>query len=143
MISTVPLIFTPLEHFMTKLSSLLSAKLKSKNLTLTAAATSAKVTFPSLKSVLDGRSAPNSRSIPKYAKFLGISEEQVIAAAGPRGGRKRGRRKAKATKPKGKPGRPKLPGVAKATVKLLTKTLGSVQKRIDHMQKVIAKIRTN
>lgn len=128
---------------MSKLSSLLSSKIKSKNLTLTAAATSAKVTFPSLKSVLDGRSAPNSRSIPKYAKFLGISAEQVVAAAGPRGGKKSGRGKAKAVKQKGKRGRPKLPGVAKATIKLLTEGMRSIQKRIDQMNKVIAKIRTN
>lgn len=115
---------------MTKLSALLSSKIKSKKLTLTAAAISAKVTFPSFKAVLDGRSAPNSRSIPKYAKFLGISEEQVVAAAGPRGGKKRG-------KPKGKRGRPKLPGVAKATIKLLTEGLASIQKRIDRMNKAI------
>lgn len=128
---------------MTKLSSLLTSKIESKKLTLTAAAISAKVTFPSLRAVLDGRSAPNSRSIPKYAKFLGISEEQVVAAAGPRGGKKRGRGKAKAGKTKGKRGRPKLPGVAKATIKLLTDNLGSIQKRIDRMSKVIEKIATN
>lgn len=125
---------------MAKLSSLLSAKIKAKSLTLTAVATSAKVTFPSLKAVLDGRSAPNSRSIPKYAKFLGISEEQVVAAAGPRGGKKRGRWKAKT---EGKRGRPRLPGVAKGTLKLLSDSLGSIQKRIDRMCQVIEKIRTN
>lgn len=124
---------------MTKLSSLLSAKIKSKNLTLTSAAASAKVTFPSLKSVLDGRSAPNSRSIPKYARFLGISAEQVVAAAGPRGGKKRSG-KAKA---KGKRGRPKLPGVAKATIKLLREGLASIQKRIDRMNKVIDRIKVS
>lgn len=126
---------------MTKLASLISSKIKSKNLTLTAAAKSAKVTFPSLKAVLDGRSAPNSRSIPKYAKFLGISEEQVVADAGPRGGKKRGR--GKATKTKGKRGRPKLPGVAKATIKLLADNLGSIQKRVDRMNKAIEKVATN
>ena len=125
---------------MTKLATLLSAKISSKNLTLTAAAKSAKVTFPSLRAVLDGRSAPNSRSISKYAKFLGISEAQVVAAAGPRGGKKRGRGKVKAAKPKGKRGRPKLPGVAKGTIKLLTEWLASIQKRIDRMNKVIEKI---
>jgi len=121
---------------MTKLSSLLSAKIKSKSLTLTAAAAAAKVTFPSLKAVLDRRSAPNSRSIPKYAKFLGITAEQVVAAAGPRSGKKH-------AKMKGKRGHPKLPGVAKGTIKLLMNGLASIQKRIDRMGKVIAKIGTN
>lgn len=128
---------------MTKLASLLSAKIAVKKLTLTAAAKSAKVTFPSLKSVLDSHSAPNSRSISKYAKFLGITEEQVVAAAGPRGGQKRGRGKGEMAKVAGKRGRPKLPGVAKATIKLLTEGLASIQKRIDRMGKVIAKIQTN
>lgn len=128
---------------MTKLATLLSSKIQSKNLTLTAAAISAKVTFPSFKAVLDGRSAPNSRSIPKYAKFLGISKEQVVAAAGPRGGKKRGRGKAKAAKQKGKRGRPKLPGVARGTVKLLTEGMALIQKQVDQMNEVIAKIRTN
>lgn len=123
---------------MTKLASLLSAKIASKKLTLTAAAISAKLTFPSLKAVLDGRSAPNSRSIPKYAKFLGITEEEVVAAAGPRGGKKRGTQK-----PKGKRGRPKLPGVAKATIKLLREGLASIQKRIDRMNKVIDRIKVS
>lgn len=125
---------------MTKLSSLLSSKIESKKLTLTAAANSAKVTFPSLRAVLDGRSAPNSRSVPKYAKFLGISEEQVIAASGPRGGKKRGRGKEKAAKTKGKRGRPKLPGVAKGTIKLLKEGLASIQKRMNRMNGVIDKI---
>lgn len=125
---------------MTKLASLLSSKIKSKDLTLTAAAISAKVTFPSLRAVLDCRSAPNSRSIPKYAKFLGITEEQVVAAAGPRGGKERGRPPGKV---KGKRGRPKLPGVAKATIKLLMEGLASIQKRIDRMQSVIEKVAPN
>lgn len=127
---------------MTKLASLLTAKIASKNLTLTAAANSSKVTSPSLRAVLDGRSAPNSRSIPKYAKFLGISEEQVVAAAGPRGGKKRGRGKTKTVKPKGKPGRPRLPGVSKGTIKLLKEGLASIQKRIDRMNGVIEKLAT-
>lgn len=133
---------------MSKLSSLLAAKMKSADLNFTAAAKALDLSAPSLRAVLAGRSAPNSRSLGKYAKFLGISEEAVAAAGGPRGGKAGGKRrgrppgKVKATK-KGKPGRPKLPGVAKATVRLLAATLASVQKRIDRMNKVIAKIRTN
>lgn len=128
---------------MTKLASLLSAKIESKKYTLTAAARSAKVTFPSLRAVLDGRSAPNSRSIPKYAKFLSITEDQVVAAAGPRGGKRRERGKVKGAKPQGKPGRPKLPGVAKATINLLTEGLASILKRIERMSRVIDKIKAN
>jgi hypothetical protein len=129
---------------MSKLSSLLAAKMKSADLNFTAAAAKLDISAPSLRAVLAGRSAPNSRSLGKYAKFLGISEEAVAAAGGPRGGKRRGRPPgAGKTKKKGKPGRPKLPGVAKATVRLLTATLLSVQKRIERMNKVIAKIRTN
>jgi hypothetical protein len=129
---------------MAKLSSLLSAKIKAADLNFTAAAKALAVSAPSLRSVLAGRSAPNSRSIGKYAKFLGISEEAVTAASPPRGGGKGGRRPGrtagKADKPKGKPGRPKLPGVAKATIRLLTQTVDSIQKRINRMNKVIERI---
>jgi hypothetical protein len=135
---------------MSKLSSLLAAKMKSADLNFTAAAKELDISAPSLRAVLSGRSAPNSRSLGKYAKFLGISEDAVAEAGGPRGGKKGGKRRGRpagkgkgAAKKKGKPGRPKLPGVAKATVRLLSATLASVQKRIDRMNKVIAKIRTN
>jgi hypothetical protein len=125
---------------MAKLAVILATKLKADDLTFTAAAKALKLSGPSLRAVLDGRSAPNSRSIPKYAKFLGISEEQVVAAGGQRGGGKK--RRGKAAKAKGKPGRPKLPGVAKATIKLLMDGLASIQKRIDRMGKVIVRIAT-
>ncbi len=133
---------------MSKLSSLLAAKMKSADLNFTAAANELDISAPSLRAVLAGRAAPNNRSLGKYAKFLGISEEAVAAAGGPRGGKAGGKRRGRppgkvAAKKKGKPGRPKLPGVAKATVRLLSATLSSVQKRIDRMNKVIAKIRTN
>jgi transcriptional regulator with XRE-family HTH domain len=131
---------------MAKLSSLLAAKIKAANLSFTAAADALDISAPSLRAALAGRSAPNSRSLGKYAKFLGISEEQVAAAGGPRGGKAGGKRrgrppgKGKAAKPKGKPGRPKLPGVAKATVRLLAASVESIQKRINRMNKVIEKI---
>ena len=94
--------------------------------------------------MLSDRSAPNSRSLGKYAKFLGISEAAVSAASAPRGGGKRrgrppGKGKGK-DKPKGKPGRPKLPGVAKATLRLLSQSVASIQKRINRMNKVIEKL---
>lgn len=131
---------------MAKLSSLLAAKMKSANLNFSAAADALDVSAPSLRAVLADRSAPNSRSLGKYAKFLGISEAAVSAASAPRGGGKRrgrppGKGKAKGKdKPKGKPGRPKLPGVAKATIRLLSQTVGSIQKRINRMNKVIEKL---
>jgi hypothetical protein len=129
---------------MAKLSSLLAAKMKSAKLNFTAAAEALDVSAPSLRAVLSDRSAPNSRSLGKYAKFLGISEAAVSAASAPRGGGKRrgrppGKGKGK-DKPKGKPGRPKLPGVAKATIRLLSQSVASIQKRINRMNKVIEKL---
>jgi hypothetical protein len=153
---------------MASLSSLVAAKIKSANLNAAAAAATLDVSAPSLRSVLAGKAVPNSRSIGKYAKFLGISDEAVLASAGTRGGKasktkapkavvagakRRGRppgsgNKAKAGAPakaekkaKGKPGRPKLPGVAKATLRLLTASVESIQKRTNSMLKVIAKIK--
>lgn len=131
---------------MAKLAALLIAKMQADGLNFTTTAAKLKLSTPSLRAILDGRSAPNSRSVGKYAKFLGMSEEQVIAAGGQRGGGKKRRSKARGKpkpKVKGKRGRPRLPGVAKATIKLLTEGMGSIQKRIDQMNKVIAKIRTN
>jgi hypothetical protein len=127
---------------MAKLSSLLAAKIKSAGLNFTSAAEALDVSAPSLRAVLASRSAPNSRSLGKYAKFLGISEEKVAAIAGPRGGKggkRRGRPPGK-PKAKGKPGRPKLPGVAKATLRLLSANVESIQKRINRMNKVIEKL---
>jgi hypothetical protein len=134
---------------MAKLSSLLAAKIKSANLNFTAAAKALDVSAPSLRAVLDGRSAPNSRSLGKYAKFLGLTEQKVAAIAGPRGGKegakKTGKRRGRPpgsgkAKPKGKPGRPRLPGVAKATLRLLSANVMSIQKRINRMNKVIEKL---
>jgi hypothetical protein len=132
---------------MAKLSDLIAAKMKSANLNFTAAADALDISAPSLRAVLADRSAPNSRSLGKYAKFLGISESAVSAASAPRGGGKGGKRrgrppgKAKGKdKPKGKPGRPKLPGVAKATLRLLSHSVASIQKRINSMNKVIEKL---
>lgn len=132
---------------MASLSSLLAAKIKSAGLNFTAAADALAVSAPSLRSVLAGRSVPNSRSIGKYAKFLGVSEDQIVASAGTRGGKKGGKRRGRPPgkgkgkdKPKGKPGRPKLPGVAKATIRLLVDSVNSIQKRLNAMTKVIEKI---
>jgi hypothetical protein len=80
---------------MASLSSLVAAKIKFAKLNAAAAAAALDVSAPSLRSVLAGKAVPNSRSIGKYAKFLGISEEAVLASAGTRGGKAP---KAKATK---------------------------------------------
>jgi hypothetical protein len=144
-----------MENSMASLSTLLAAKIQDKGLNFTAAANALDVSSPSLRAVLAGRSVPNKRSVGKYAKFLDLSEDEVMAVAGTRGGKgkkgKGGKGKAKGKpgrrgrpagkdKPKGKPGRPKLPGVAKATIRLLTTSITSVQKRIDRMRRVIEKI---
>ena len=153
---------------MASLSSLVAAKIKSANLNAAAAAAALDVSAPSLRSVLAGKAVPNSRSLGKYAKFLGISEDAVLASAGTRGGKApkaKASAKAAGAKPRGRPpgagnkakagapakavkvaksdkgpGRPKLPGVAKATLRLLTASVESIQKRAASMLKVIAKI---
>ena len=153
---------------MASLSSLVAAKIKSANLNAAAAAAALDVSAPSLRSVLAGKAVPNSRSLGKYAKFLGISEDAVLASAGTRGGKApkaKSSAKAAGAKPRGRPpgagnkakagapakapkaaksgkgpGRPKLPGVAKATLRLLTASVDSIQKRAASMLKVIAKI---
>ena len=153
---------------MASLSSLVAAKIKSANLNAATAAAALDVSAPSLRSVLSGKAVPNSRSIGKYAKFLGVSEAVVIASAGSRGGKApkaKASAKAAGAKPRGRPpgagnkalagapakapkaaksgkgpGRPKLPGVAKATLRLLTASVDSIQKRAASMLKVIAKI---
>ena len=156
---------------MASLSSLVAAKIKSANLNAAAAAAALDVSAPSLRSVLAGKAVPNSRSLGKYDKFLGISEDAVLASAGTRGGKApkaKASAKAAGAKPRGRPpgagnkakagapakapkapkaaksgkgpGRPKLPGVAKATLRLLTASVDSIQKRAASMLKVIAKI---
>jgi len=106
------------------LSKLIKAKLKADGLTTAQAAKKAGITAITFKAVTAGTSVPNSRSLSKYASFLGISLEEAQKLAGDRKGKgmKRGPKpgkKAKAAKaPKAakngaaKRGRP--PGKAKA-----------------------------
>lgn len=91
------------------LSKKIAAKLKADGLTAAQAAQQAGITAITFKAVLAGKSVPNSRSVDKYAKFLGMSAEEVLAIAGSRKGKGKG--KAKAAKTPGKRGRP--PGKAK------------------------------
>jgi transcriptional regulator with XRE-family HTH domain len=91
---------------MASLSSLVAAKIKSANLNAAAAAAALDVSAPSLRSVLAGKAVPNSRSLGKYAKFLGISEDAVLASAGTRGGKApkaKASAKAAGAKPRGRP----------------------------------------
>ena len=98
---------------MSKLTDAVEAKLAADGVSATAAAKAAGLSLPSFRAVLKGKSVPNARGLKKYAKLLGISEEEVNALAGASPKAKRGRkpgRKAKG-KGKGKPGRkPGKPG---------------------------------
>src|SRR5690606_26888675 len=102
--------FFPLSHFpgaCMSLSKKIAAKLKTDGLTAAQAAKQAGITAITFKAVLAGKSVPNSRSVDKYAKFLGMSTDEVLAIAGSRKGKGKA---AKAKKP-GKRGRP--PGKSK------------------------------
>ncbi|MBA3845689.1 MAG: helix-turn-helix transcriptional regulator, partial [Planctomycetes bacterium] len=90
---------------MSKLSQMLNAKIEADGLNATSAAEKSGISFPSFVAALKGKSVPNSRSIDKYAAFLGVSVDDVRSASAdadsPRG-------KGKAGRPAGKrgPGRP-------------------------------------
>lgn len=112
---------------MPSISDLLAAKIEADSLNNMAAAKKIGVSLPSLRNALSGKSLPNVRTIPKLAKFLGVSEEDISAevAAAKGGGKKakggRGKKAAKAEKaPKAEKaakrgrGRPKGSGKAAA-----------------------------
>ncbi len=91
---------------MSKLTDAVEAKLAADGVSATAAAKAAGLSLPSFRAVLKGKSVPNARGLKKYAKLLGISEEEVNALAGDSPKAKRGRKgKGKGKKAKGKPGR--------------------------------------
>jgi hypothetical protein len=81
------------------ISALLKKKIAAQKLSLAAAAKAIGISVPSVRSGVAGKGTPNARSIPKYAKFLGISLEQAQKLAGNRkgkgkakgGGKRRGR----------------------------------------------------
>lgn len=98
---------------MSKLSNMLNTKIEADGLTLTSAAEKAGISFPSFAAAVKGKSVPNSRSIDKYAAFLGVSIDEVRAASAdadsPRGkGKGKGAGKRGPGRPPGKrgPGRP-------------------------------------
>lgn len=92
---------------MSKLAAAVKAKLEADKVSPTAAAKAVGLSLPSFRGMLKGKSSPNARSLKKYAKLLGVSEDDVkgmvgATAAKPakgKPGRKPGR------KAKGKPGR--------------------------------------
>ena len=63
---------------MASLGKLIAAKMKASGLNLTKAAKKVGVSLPSFRASLIGKSAPNARSIGKYATFLDLSEDAVI-----------------------------------------------------------------
>src|SRR3954468_17450222 len=94
------------------LSPLLKKKIAAEGLSLAKAAKAIGISVPSVRSGVSGKGVPNARSIPKYAKFLGISLEQAQKLAGDRKGKSTGGRKAKA-KAKGGKRRGRPPGSGK------------------------------
>ena len=63
----------------TPLSLALSAKQKADKLTLTDLADAIDVSAPSATAALKGKSFPNATTAPKFAKFLGITVEELQA----------------------------------------------------------------
>ena len=97
---------------MSKLIEAVEAKLAAEGTSVTAAAQSVGLSLPSFRAVLKGKSNPNARGLKKYAKLLGVSNEEVAALVGGESkkakGAKRGPkpgRKAKGAKRGPKPGR--------------------------------------
>ncbi len=86
------------------LAKLVGDKVKELELSASAAATKAGVAYPSFAAVIAGKSVPNARTAKKYAKFLGLTAEQVaeMAQAEKGGGRKTAGRRARVGKPAGR-----------------------------------------
>jgi hypothetical protein len=134
---------------MASLGKLIAAKMKEGGLNLSKAAKKAGVSLPSFRASLIGKSAPNARSIGKYAAFLGISADAVVAASGRSAKGKPGRkakgrpgRKPKGARkgPKGKPGRKPNPGIGKAKSKKLANLIAGVQTRLNKLIAMAAKL---
>ena len=73
---------------MTALASLLRKKMSVKKLSASQASRAVGISYPTFQGALTGSRVPNARCIPKYAKFLGISREAVLEAAGPKAARR-------------------------------------------------------
>jgi hypothetical protein len=61
-----------------------------KKLSAPQAAQAVGISYPTFQGALAGARVPNARCIPKYAKFLGISPDAVLKAAGPKASRRTG-----------------------------------------------------
>ncbi|MDA3962490.1 MAG: hypothetical protein PF961_17010 [Planctomycetota bacterium] len=131
------------------LSQDLAAAIAKAKLTTSSAATKIGVTYPSLKSVLDGKSFPNARSLGKYAKFLRVAQSKLQASveeekdkAGRRPGRpakaagaKKTTKKAAPKKAAKKAGRPaKAAAPVKAVDKRVVRSLEASLKSIDQLR---------
>ena len=127
---------------MPNLKALLAAKIQSSGLKITAAAKKAGISFPSFHAAAIGKATPNARSVDKYAKFLGISAEEVMSAAGKKAG------PVKAAK-KGKPGRRGRPpgsknkakGAGVAAAKGLPRIAKALAKAAASLEKLAAALR--
>ncbi len=97
----------------TALASALKTKQKEGKLSISALAKAIGANVQSVTGVLKGRSVPNKTTAPKYAKFLGLSPEDVAALTKPAAAKSTPKhRKAKRAR-KGKAGR-KATGYQKA-----------------------------
>ena len=86
------------------LAAAVAAQIKTQKLSKAAAAKAIGVGAPGLAALLAGKSRPNGATMPKYAKFLGISVEEVAKLAG-RSPEAAAKGKGKARKTKARPAR--------------------------------------
>jgi len=109
---------------MSKLIDAIEAKLAAEGTSVTAAAKSVELSLPSFRAVLKGKSKPNARGLKKYAKLLGVSNEEVTAMVGggkkkAKGGKKPGRKAMTGAKRGPKPGR-KAGGAVAGVIAMLS-----------------------
>ena len=128
---------------MPNLKSLLAAKIQSSGLKITAAAKKAGVSFPSFHAAVIGKATPNARSVDKYAKFLGITAEEVMRAAGKKAP---GKAAAKTAGKPGRRGRPpgsknKTAGAAAAAPKASPRIAKALAKAAASLEKLAAALR--
>ena len=128
---------------MPTLKQLLAAKIQSSGLKITAAAKKAGISFPSFHAAVIGKATPNARSVDKYAKFLGISTEEVMSASGKKAAHKA--TKAATGKP-GRRGRPpgsknKEKGTGAATPKASPRIAKALAKAAASLEKLAAALK--
>ena len=129
-----------MKYDMPALKQLLAAKIQSSGLKITAAAKKAGISFPSFHAAVIGKATPNARSVSKYAKFLGISAEEVMHAAGKKAV---GKSTKAATGKPGRRGRPlgsknKAKGAAGSTPKAPPRIAKALAKAAASLEKLAA-----